>query len=332
MENSPTIIPIASGKGGVGKSLLAANLSIALAQMGHQTVVMDLDFGGSNLYSFLGLRNSNRGIGDYLNDKQINLEELRVGTDWPNLEFIPGDGQTPFLANLGHAQKSKLIKHIRQISAKFIILDLGAGSTFNTLDFFLMSKRGLIITSPEKVALMNMLVFLKNVIYRAIVRSIPKKGPLEDLVKTFFRKSMQEDQTSLSSLIDKVRVVDDQIAHTIQNFCTLYSPRVIFNQVRHPEKIGNLASLSQLVKKTLTTDIHYFGVVFHDETILESIETGIPLLNGYPSCPSARCIKILAGRIHKMWNDKFENSAQKLLENTKILHDKLFSLSAEVAE
>ena len=39
-----TIIPIASGKGGVGKSFLGANLSIALAQFGHDTVVIDLDF------------------------------------------------------------------------------------------------------------------------------------------------------------------------------------------------------------------------------------------------------------------------------------------------
>ena len=48
-----TIIPIASGKGGVGKSFLAANLAIALAKLGKQVIVADLDFGGSNLHTCL---------------------------------------------------------------------------------------------------------------------------------------------------------------------------------------------------------------------------------------------------------------------------------------
>ena len=48
------VIPIASGKGGVGKSLLAANLSIALAQAGKEVVLADLDLGASNLHLSLG--------------------------------------------------------------------------------------------------------------------------------------------------------------------------------------------------------------------------------------------------------------------------------------
>ena len=48
------IIPIASGKGGVGKSLLAANLSVALAEAGKKVILTDLDLGASNLHIFLG--------------------------------------------------------------------------------------------------------------------------------------------------------------------------------------------------------------------------------------------------------------------------------------
>ena len=62
MRNKSKIIPIAGGKGGIGKSLIAANLSIALAQLGHSTIVIDLDLGGSNLHLMLGLQNENKGI------------------------------------------------------------------------------------------------------------------------------------------------------------------------------------------------------------------------------------------------------------------------------
>jgi Mrp family chromosome partitioning ATPase len=66
MGRGPVIIPIASGKGGVGKSFLAANLAMALAQSGHRTIAADLDLGGSNLHSFLGLPNRHPGICDFI--------------------------------------------------------------------------------------------------------------------------------------------------------------------------------------------------------------------------------------------------------------------------
>jgi flagellar biosynthesis protein FlhG len=69
----PVIIPIASGKGGVGKSFLTANLAMALAAMGHRVIAVDLDLGGSNLHTFLGLANRYPGIGDFINGAAPNL-------------------------------------------------------------------------------------------------------------------------------------------------------------------------------------------------------------------------------------------------------------------
>ena len=73
MPSKSTIIPICSGKGGVGKSLVCANLAIATAQKGHSTIVIDLDLGGGNLHSFLGLPNTHPGIGDYLKARILPL-------------------------------------------------------------------------------------------------------------------------------------------------------------------------------------------------------------------------------------------------------------------
>jgi len=128
MKSDVTIIPIAAGKGGVGKSFLAANLAIALAELGHRTIAVDLDLGGCNLHSFLGLPNRFPGVGDFLKARSAQLEELLVPTQAPHLSFLPGDGKTPFMANIAYAQKVKLIYHIEKLRAEYIILDLGAGS------------------------------------------------------------------------------------------------------------------------------------------------------------------------------------------------------------
>jgi flagellar biosynthesis protein FlhG len=86
-----TIIPVASGKGGVGKSVITANLSVSLAEKGCRVVAVDLDLGGSNLHTCLGLDNNNPGIGDYLRAHYGDLDELLVDTYHPNLKFLAGD-------------------------------------------------------------------------------------------------------------------------------------------------------------------------------------------------------------------------------------------------
>lgn len=204
MEATATIIPIAAGKGGVGKSLLTANLAVALAQTGHRTIAVDMDLGGSNLHSFLELPNRNPGIGDYLQARSGTLESLLVTTGIDNLTFLPGDGKTPFMANIPHAQKVKLLSHIKKLPAEYILLDLGAGSSFNTLDFFSISEKGIVITTPEPPAIMNMLVFLKNYLLRNISKSISRDQTLRNFLRELCKRPMEGQITSIRSLRDEI--------------------------------------------------------------------------------------------------------------------------------
>ena len=165
MEQQKTIIPIAGGKGGVGKSLFVANLGISLAEMGQQAVAVDLDLGSSNLHTYLGLPNINPGIGDFLKVKKVSLNDYLMETGVDNFSFLPGDGKSPFMANIPYAQKLRLIREVKKIDARYILVDLGAGSTFNTLDFFGMANSGIIISTFEYSAIMNVLMFLKNFIF-----------------------------------------------------------------------------------------------------------------------------------------------------------------------
>ena len=89
-----TIIPIAAGKGGVGKTFLTANLGLALAEYGKKVIVIDLHLGGSNLHSFLGLSNQYPGLGEFIRNRQLQLESLLVPTLFPNLRFLPGETQS----------------------------------------------------------------------------------------------------------------------------------------------------------------------------------------------------------------------------------------------
>ena len=315
MEASATIIPIAAGKGGVGKSFLTANLAIGLAQQGHRTIAVDMDLGGSNLHSFLGLPNRHPGIGDYLQAKSGTLDSLLVPTDFDNLTFLPGDGKTPFMANIPFAQKMKLIAHIKKLPATYILLDLGAGSTFNTLDFFAISKKGIVITTPEPPAIMNMLVFLKNFLLRNISRSLSQDHALRNFLRELYKRPMEGQMSSIRSLRDEIAAEDPEAAKTITEVYENCSPRVIFNLGEHPDELKVTGQISKSLETVLSLAVEYFGFIFYDPAVRQSIREQKALLPNWPECEAAENIYRIARRIDKYWDIPVPNSAA-LLEDT----------------
>jgi len=317
MNIQKTIIPIASGKGGVGKSFFTANLAIALAGMGHETVVVDLDLGGANLHSFLGLSNRHPGIGDFLKARSAELVDLVVQTDTPHLQFLPGDGRTPFMANIPYAQKIRLITHLVKLPAQYILLDLGAGASFNTLDFFRLSSHGILITSPEYPSVMNMLGFLKNLIYRVIEGSFTRNQYIRDLMRSIYKLPMGEQKASIESLRSAIVRIDAEAGDVITSICNKYRPRIVFNMGEHPDELKIAEQISKSLRDLLAIEVDYFGFVFSDRTVRESVKKGTAHFSGYGESAAAKAIARIAERVVKYLERPVADSAQLLLRQTE---------------
>lgn len=319
-----TIIPIASGKGGTGKSVFTANIAIALAKLGHSCIVADLDFGGSNLHSYLGLNNDYPGIGDYLKARIGQLEELLVPTDFPNLKFIPGDVQSPLMANIPFVQKVKLIDHLKKLEAEYVLLDLGAGSTFNTLDFFGIAPQGMLITTPEYPAIMNMLTFLKNFIFRIIERNLPLKQQIRLLVREMYKRPYNKAPVSAFYIIEEIAKLDPPAAEQIQQLIERFHPCIIFNRVFYPQQLKLLERAGISMNKKLSLNANYFGLIYEDQTVLRSIQMRVPLLPQFPQCTAAEDITVIAERIQRLWGQSLENTYDNLLQHSQRLYEKRY--------
>lgn len=317
MNTGPTIIPVASGKGGIGKTFLTANLAIALAEMGRQTVAVDLDLGGSNLNMFLGIPNKYPGIGDFLKARVPRLDKLLVPTATKNLHLLPGDGKTPFMANLHHAQKIKLIRHIRELPADYMLLDLGAGSTFNTLDFFGIAPMGMLVTSPEYPAIMGMLVFLKNYLLRAMDRQFSKHRlyGAREIFQTLCKRPMDEQMQSLKSVTQEIEAEDPEAAEKINGVLKICRPRIVFNMGRHPDDLKVTAKINESLKEILAIEPDYFGFVFNDPEVAKSIENHQAYLPYARDAMAARNIVRTAERIDKYWERPIQDSARLLTKS-----------------
>lgn len=130
------IIPIGGGKGGVGKSFIVAGLGALLAKQRRKVLLVDLDLGASNLHTIVGLNPPDKGLHCFMDKSAASLQETAVPTLIPNLFLVSSAQCSMEIANLYYQQKLRVIKALHKLHYDFVLLDLGAGTSFNTLDFF----------------------------------------------------------------------------------------------------------------------------------------------------------------------------------------------------
>ena len=304
-----TIIPIASGKGGVGKSFIAANLAIALAKLGKQVIVADLDFGGSNLHTCLGIHNTNPGIGDFLRARYSKLEDLLVETENENLKFLAGDVRSPFLANMHHSQKMRLINNLRKLECEYLILDLGSGSTYNTLDFFGITQLG-------------MITFLKLFAFRVIERSMPKNTFIDEKLRDSYNRTVMDEVLTVRGLLDEISKIDRAVAQKAEQNWIRYRPRIIFNKCNLPNELDQLGSMENTFNQILMLRSDFFGCLFTDPAVSKTSKERKTLNVAAPNSDILEDINLLADRITRLWEQPIRNSANLLQYNAKNLFKK----------
>lgn len=292
-----SIIPIASGKGGVGKTLLSANLGIALAQANKVVVLVDLDLGGSNLHTILGIRNRHPGIGHLINGMTDNLEQLLVETAQERLFFIPGDGLFSGTANLPYYRKLAIIRQLETLTADFVILDLGSGSTYNTIDMFLTSNSGLIVTTPETTSILNAYSFLKSTILRMLERSYPARSREREIVRHFMHTRVEGEDRSIQDIITDIYEHSEESGRTAQAALESFYPRVVMNMGRSAQDIKLGARLRQVARRNLQQDMEFIAYLPSDELAGRSPLERSPTLLKYPQSPYALAVHNCAARI-----------------------------------
>jgi flagellar biosynthesis protein FlhG len=298
-----TIVPIASGKGGVGKSLLAANLGILLARSGRSVVLADLDLGGSNLHQILGVRGVAKGIGAFINNPELEFDDVIVRTEYENLQFVPGDGEIPGIANLNSGQKRKLIRRLRSVDADFLILDLGAGTGFNVMDFFLLSQSGLVVTTPTPTALVNAYLCIKNALVRLLTNAVKRGTPGDAALREIIRDTDQLQRIYLPDLVRKIEAADPDSVAAYRETARQFRPRLVLNLIDDPSDVDKVTRLRRSCTQYLGLDIEHLGVMYRDELQDISLSARLPIVVYKPGSILAQAIGRIADRILELSQD-----------------------------
>lgn len=290
------ILPIASGKGGVGKSLLSANLAIALGQAGKKVVLADLDLGASNLHLALGHNVKNNSIGTYLTDKS-SFQSIIEATEYDNVSFIAGDSQIPGLTTLKAAQKTKLLRNFHSIDADFLILDLGAGTHQIILDMFLQSPQGILVTAPTVTATLDGYLFLKNSVFRLLNTTYKRGTAGHNYLEQLKQNSDAMKSIYIPKLVDNLFAVDPVNTALFKTRMNQFKPRLVMNMIDDPKDADRAQRIRNSCRQYLGMDLEYLGLMYRDQLQDKALSSRLPVIIYKPNCLLSQAIYRIAEKV-----------------------------------
>jgi flagellar biosynthesis protein FlhG len=283
---SPEIWTIGGGKGGTGKSFIISSMGNCLALQDKKVVLIDADLGGANLHTFLGIDKPRISLTDFF-EKKVPLPDIIVDSGVKNMGFLIGAIHSLSPDGIKYTQKLKLFRHIKQLNADYILIDLGAGSHFNTIDTFLLADKMIVVIVPEITAIENLYYFLKNAFFRQLINSFGDHG-LKDVVQNTWKNRREYDIKNLNQLIDYLKGLSKTMENIINRELSSFKTYIILNRISSSQEIMIGDSVKSICRKYFGLNANYVGYIEYDAIISRCINKRQPYMRTYPS---SRCAK-----------------------------------------
>lgn len=283
---TPRIWAVGGGKGGVGKSVIVTNLAIALSRQGLRCAILDADLGGANLHTLLGISTPEITLSSFFSRQVASLGDILLPTPHRNLWLISGARAQLDMANPQHALKEKLLRQMLTLDVDFLLLDLGAGSNFTTLDFFLAAHRQIVVVTPTPTSVENAYHFLKAAYFRKLRRAI-RQAKVGGAVNEMLEDRVLRGIGSPRELLIDLARQDPAAAAGIGAELEQFTPYLIVNQTRRDEETLLGSQMASACRHFFGTGCEYLGPVWNDDRVYYAIQKRRPVLDAYPQSPFA---------------------------------------------
>jgi len=283
------IVAVAGGKGGVGKSVLSANLAIAMAGSGRRVALVDADIGMGNQHTLLGIARPGPGIVGFLKNDVQELSQVAVATEYSNLVLYPSDGAQG-VPQLSHSRKERLLRHISRIDADVVVLDLGAGAALGALDMFALADIHVLVITGQVTSIQNAYAFLKAAVLRLLSR-LADNSEKRALIEQGWRDTRPP---TLQSLAEWLRTRDPEMAAFTDALASRMSVRLVGNLLfdQHEHRVPQ--SIGRMIRDYLGINAEVAGLIPASRKVHDSITRRKPVVVLDPHGPASREIRRVA--------------------------------------
>ena len=290
-----TIWAVGGGKGGTGKSFVASSLGISLARRGRDVVLIDADLGAPNLHTFLGTGDAHPNMGDFLAGQLPSLADAVRPTPVPRLGLVRGPENTFFVANVNHYRKLKLMRHVKALRADHVVLDLGPGTAFNALDFFIAAEIPVLVLTPEPTAVENGYYFLKSCILR-VLKLYMEHYRFHELHQRLLDQ-IERNSRSISAFFRMLVEEDPDFAHILSRALRTFRPRLVMNMARNERDDVLGRAIADITRKHLTIDLDFLGAIPLDVRVHACLFERTPFMDAHPGSDAAAALRTMAERL-----------------------------------
>lgn len=288
-----TLISVASGKGGVGKSVVSTNLALALAKSGRRTILADLDVGGADAHIMVGELNPSVTITDFLERRVARLNDLAIPVTFhPNLHLIAGTGNTLATANMGYASKKRLMKQFQDLDAEVVVIDIGAGTNYHALDFFLMADIHVAVATPEPTSVLDLYRFIKLAAIRRVLSCFLARSPMSDALSN-------RDFTSVEEVMDIAGATDEAGRDVASAALQSFRPGLVINRVSGGSHL-NVLYLRKILHQYVGGDLTLLGEIPDDPLVGQAVKKFLPIMEFAPHAPAAKSLLAVAAAVSQL--------------------------------
>ena len=282
-QAAPQLWAIASGKGGVGKTFISASLGLTLSKLGHNVVIIDLDLTGANLHTAIGVEPSHSSLRLYFEGSKT-LKESVLPSPYPHLSYVQGfwDAWSP--TELSADQIQKLLQDIKGLSADFVLLDMGPGSSESHLQLFKAAQEKILISTPEPTSIEKTYRFLESYICHSLKEG-SQPAAFENMIKILrdHRKRILGSYFSFRSHLKDNPGFETNFFEAIAS-----SPvRLMINSARSQSNFDLGFCMKSVCNKYYDLGIDFMGAVDYDNAVWQSVQNREPVLVAQPFTPLA---------------------------------------------
>ena len=296
LHNRGEIWTFAGGKGGTGKSFLTSSIGIYLAQKQKQVVVIDFDLGGANLHTLLDMSHPQKNLTSFFEHK-VPLVDIRERTGITNLDIITGDIQSLASDDIHYSQKMKLLRHVSNLEADYLLIDIGAGSHKNVIDTFLSGNKMMVVFVPEMIAIENLYHFLKNTFFRKL-RFILRVYGYKELVNYVWERREILKLTNTKDLLEYLWGFPD-IREILEKELMDFRIHLIINKVRSQDDVHLGDYIRSALWKHLGVKSIFSGFIEYDDAVWKSSRNNRPFLLDYKHSRTAKEIEMIGENLMK---------------------------------